>query len=266
MHQSEPQSHDAQATREHWDNMAGDYDRAKRRNDAYYRTLKKCFDQAIPQAFRGRVLEVGCGTGQVLASLRPLHGVGVDVSHRMIEMARQQFDDRPELNFAVMDASKLMTETAGSAEDKGQSDNALRVAPQGADGRGLSEFDAVISADVMEHVDDWPAVVEMMVMSCRSGGLIAICTPNPRWAAALWVLEKVKLKMPEGPHHFVPIRAVAAALRERGCEIVQFGTHLILPVHLGGVGPKVSELCEHLPIIRGLGVIQLVVARKGTGG
>src|SRR5690554_3862858 len=131
---------DPAATQHHWDEMAETYDSAKRRNDVYYRTLKACFDAAVPLAARGRVLEVGCGTGQVLASLRPCNGVGIDISPRMIEVARQMFVNRPELTFAAMD---------------------------GASAAGLGEFDAVISADVMEHVHDWRAMVETMVKACR---------------------------------------------------------------------------------------------------
>src|SRR5688572_1901295 len=95
---------DPQATQAHWDDRAGRYDADKRRNDAYYRGLKACFDQAVPQRFRGRVLEIGCGTGQVLASLRPLNGVGIDSSTKMIDAARAQYAGRHELTFAAMDA------------------------------------------------------------------------------------------------------------------------------------------------------------------
>jgi 2-polyprenyl-3-methyl-5-hydroxy-6-metoxy-1,4-benzoquinol methylase len=226
---------DPATTRAHWDALAGEYDDLKRRNDAYYRTLKACFDLAVPQGFRGRVLEVGCGTGQVLAWLRPLNGVGIDASANMIEQAKRQFSGRSELTFATMDGT-----SAG----------------------GLGEFDAVISADVLEHVADWPTVVGSMVQACRKGGAIAISTPNPRWALPLWVLEKLRWKMPEGPHRFVRARAIAARLDELGCQRAQMATALLLPVHLGGVGPRLSKWAEHAPILRHWGVIQMVTARK----
>ncbi|MCH8149415.1 MAG: class I SAM-dependent methyltransferase, partial [Planctomycetes bacterium] len=35
-----------------------------------------------------RVLEIGCGTGDLLAALRPACGVGVDLSERLVNMAR----------------------------------------------------------------------------------------------------------------------------------------------------------------------------------
>lgn len=223
------------ASQEHWDSLADRYDADKQRNDTYYSALKSCFDRAIPRSARGHVLELGCGTGQVLASLQPKRGMGVDVSQQMINVAKRQFADRPELSFAATDA------TAAA---------------------GLGEFDAVISADVMEHVDQWKNLIKVIVQSCRPGGIIAISTPNPTWTFPLWILEKVHLKMPEGPHEFVRAGAIAQCLCEMNCEVVSESTHLLLPVHLGGVGPTLSRIAERMPILRRLGVIQLVVARR----
>jgi len=157
----------------------------------------------------------------------------------MIETAKRRYAQRSELTFAAMDA----VSTAG-----------------------LGEFDAVISADVMEHVEDWQAVVTAMVKACRVGGTIAITTPNPRWTFPLWLLEKVKLKMPEGPHRFVSAQAIAAALSSLGCTLKDVSTHAILPMQLQGVGPLISAWSEHLPLLRRLGVIQLVVVEKRDAG
>jgi SAM-dependent methyltransferase len=181
------------ATQAHWDQMAADYDAAKQRNRTYYDALKGCFDQAVPMAARGRILEVGCGTGQILASLRPLNGVGIDVSERMIEAARRQFAGRTELTFAAMDAES----------------GAARLGKLGG-------FDAVISADVMEHVADWRAVVDAMVSACRVGGVVAITTPNPRWAFAAVGIGEDEVEDARGPPLLcVSGRLIAHELAER---------------------------------------------------
>ena len=56
-----------------------------------------------------RVLDLGCGTGDLLATLRPSKGVGVDFSERMINIASSKY---PKLNFItadVEDSSSSMT-------------------------------------------------------------------------------------------------------------------------------------------------------------
>src|SRR3954452_25376608 len=48
-----------------------------------------------------RVLEIGCGTGDTLASLQPSVGVGVDFSPAMVAKAREA---HPQLEFRIGDA------------------------------------------------------------------------------------------------------------------------------------------------------------------
>ena len=52
----------------------------------------------IPEG--ARVLELGCGTGDLLAALKPSFGVGVDFSAGMIAQARRA---HPDLTFLVGD-------------------------------------------------------------------------------------------------------------------------------------------------------------------
>ena len=51
-----------------------------------------------------RVLEVGCGAGDLLAALSPTVGVGVDFSSQMLAVARGR---HPSLEFIETEASEL---------------------------------------------------------------------------------------------------------------------------------------------------------------
>src|SRR5437588_8285289 len=61
----------------------------------------------IPEG--ARVLELGCGTGELLAALKPAFGVGVDFSKEMIAQARRSFPDLTFLVGDIEDASFLET-------------------------------------------------------------------------------------------------------------------------------------------------------------
>src|SRR5215203_4445101 len=65
----------------------------------YHRLLRDYFSYLTPPG--ARVLEIGCGLGDLLASVRPARGVGVDFSPRMIDLARQR---HPALEFHVAEA------------------------------------------------------------------------------------------------------------------------------------------------------------------
>ena len=49
----------------------------RQRNRTYYADLERLHQLLVPPGLR--VLEVGCGTGDLLAHLQPAHGVGIEL-------------------------------------------------------------------------------------------------------------------------------------------------------------------------------------------
>jgi len=74
-----------------------------RETGRYYQQLlrKQCAFWVPPGL---RVLEVGCGLGDLLAAVKPARGVGMDFSPAMIALARER---HPELEFQVADAAEV---------------------------------------------------------------------------------------------------------------------------------------------------------------
>ena len=71
---------------------------ARRRASFFHNEDLRYLRFLIPEGLR--VLELGCGTGDVLAGLKPSYGLGVDFSPATIEEARRQ---HPNLEFRVGD-------------------------------------------------------------------------------------------------------------------------------------------------------------------
>ena len=80
----------------HYDHQADHRDSYIARNDYYYRLLFNHYRTLIPQG--KNVLEIGCGTGSLLAALQPKHGTGIDLSAKMIEKARQNCQSSSQAN------------------------------------------------------------------------------------------------------------------------------------------------------------------------
>ena len=78
----------------HYDSLASRRDDFRRKNRYYYALLEKQYRYFVPEG--KRVLEIGCGTGDLLAALKPSYGVGVDISPKMIELAKEKY---PALHF-----------------------------------------------------------------------------------------------------------------------------------------------------------------------
>jgi 2-polyprenyl-3-methyl-5-hydroxy-6-metoxy-1,4-benzoquinol methylase len=114
-----------------------------RRADADYRAM------FIPVRPGGRLLDVGCGAGQVLSGLEELgwRAQGLDVDPLAVEEARR---------------SGLHAEV-GTLEDQSFPD---------------ATFDAVISSHVVEHVGDPRALLREMHRVLAPSGTCVIVTPN----------------------------------------------------------------------------------------
>ena len=79
----------------HWDQVARSIADGWNGSGAFYqKQLAHYYSLMISPGTR--VLEVGCGTGDLLAALNPCFGVGVDFSRGMIRQAREKY---PQLHF-----------------------------------------------------------------------------------------------------------------------------------------------------------------------
>src|SRR5579862_5097489 len=88
--------------RRYWDQFAETLDRWQGIRGYYQRRLADIYRLLIPPGMR--VLELGSGQGDLLASLRPSRGVGVDLSPAMIARARLR---HPALEFIEVDAHQF---------------------------------------------------------------------------------------------------------------------------------------------------------------
>ena len=80
------------------DDLASHRENWLRKNAYFHAEDLRYLQFLIPEGCR--ILELGCGTGHLLAALKPSFGVGVDFSSRMIAEARKA---HPDLTFLVGD-------------------------------------------------------------------------------------------------------------------------------------------------------------------
>ncbi|MGC8857333.1 MAG: class I SAM-dependent methyltransferase, partial [Anaerolineae bacterium] len=91
-----------QTRRAHWDAVMRRREVWRGAGRWYHRRIQEVYRFLIPPG--QRILEIGCGEGDLLAALRPSFGLGVDFSQRAIQHAHQR---HPELNFLQADAHAL---------------------------------------------------------------------------------------------------------------------------------------------------------------
>lgn len=183
--------------RQHFDQLAPRYDRIKQKNAFYLESIKEALKERIPP--RKRILDFGCGTGEILAFLQPSVGVGYDISGGMIKQAQLKFGSKKNLRF-----TNSLNQVSGpfdSAQDK--------------------PFDFILMVDVVEHLASPEAVFESLVkFSDRSTKLI-VSFVGSSWEPVLWLLERLGLKMPEGPHQRLSEGAVLGLAEKFGFSLVE---------------------------------------------
>ena len=156
----------------HFEQLASEYDYWKERAHYYYSSLKKIYQNFIPAG--SRVLEIGCGTGEILSSVGPKHGVGIDISEGMIARAKQKF---PQLTFFVDDAQEIK--------------------------RVRGTFDYVVMSDLIEHVYDVQTILEEARRFLKPQGSLVLTSINPLWSPIFDLAERFHLKAAEGPHKWL---------------------------------------------------------------
>ena len=139
----------------------------------------------IPQGVR--VLELGCGTGNLLSALRPSFGVGVDFSEPMIAVAREA---HPNLTLLV-----------GDIEDS----EFIRTLP--------GPFDYILVGDTLGSLDDCQQLLENLHPLCTRETRLIVAYFSHLWYPALKFAGWIGLRMTEPPQNVLApadIKALAA--------------------------------------------------------
>ena len=72
----------------HFDNLAPKREAWIKKSKGFYSEDIKYMQELIPNG--SSVLEIGCGNGNLINSLKPISGVGIDISSEMITEAKKK--------------------------------------------------------------------------------------------------------------------------------------------------------------------------------
>jgi SAM-dependent methyltransferase len=183
-----------------------------------------------------RVLELGCGTGDLLAALEPSYGVGVDFSEGMIAQARKA---HPDLTFLL-----------GDIEDG----SFVRELP--------GPFDVILVVDTLGALDDCQGMFEHLHNLCTRETRLIIGYFSHLWYPALKTAEAAGLKMPQPPQNILSPADVCSLVALADFEAVKSETRLLLPVRLFGLGRLVNRFLAPLPLIGSLCLRHYTVCRS----
>ncbi len=120
----------------HWDAIARQGSLETLFSQEYHRRLKELYKFFISPGLA--VLEIGCGLGDLLASVKPQRGVGIDFSMEMVAQAQKR---HPQLSFIQSDAHQIHLDEC---------------------------FDVIILSDLVNDAWDVQAVLEQLQPLCKT--------------------------------------------------------------------------------------------------
>ncbi len=188
----------------------------------------------IPE--NSKVLDLGCGVGDVLAALKPSKAVGIDISESMIDVARNTY---PKIEFIVGDIenSKTINNIEGT-------------------------FDYILLSDTIGLLDDCQSTLNLLHKLCTRETRIIITYFSYAWQPILKLSELFKLKMPQTDLNFLPTNDICNLMALADFDIVKQEWRQLLPVKLLGIGDFVNKYIAALPIIKSFCLRNYIVGRS----
>jgi SAM-dependent methyltransferase len=213
-----------------YDRIAEDRARFIEKNAYYAREVERLVKSLV--ASGSRVLEVGCGLGDLIASLDACHAVGIDVSPRMVELARAR---HPGLDVRVCDVE--------------------------ADPLPRGPFDYIVLSDVVGHLEDVQQALEALRPLLAHDGRLVVTYYNFLWEPVLKLAERMGRKTPWPSQNWLSMHDIANLLRLAGFDVMRQGTDVLLPVDVPVVSRFMNRWMARLPGASHLALVEYFVAR-----
>jgi SAM-dependent methyltransferase len=196
-----------QARIAHWNAIARKLDSWQGLGYWYHRRLQEIYGLHVSP--NQKVLEVGCGEGHLLASLKPARGVGIDFSEDMICRAEKHY---PELEFIHADAHDLseLQET----------------------------FDFIILSDLVNDLWDVQRVFEQLKPLCGSHTRIILNFYSRLWQIPLSLARIFNLAGPTLFQNWLTREDIKVLLRLANLETVRITQEILWPLPLGGIANR----------------------------
>jgi len=191
--------------------------------------LTELFKFCVPP--NQRVLEIGCGRGDLLASLEPSEGVGVDFSGEMIRRARQR---HPHLRFIEADGHELQLDET---------------------------FDFIILSDLLNDAWDVERLLRRVHKLCMPSTRVIINYYSRLWELPLALAERLGLAKPNLRQNWLTTEDVTNFLHLADFEVLRHSAEILLPLDV----PLLAGLCNKYLIrfwpFRWFALTHLLIAR-----
>jgi len=193
----------------------------------YRKLLAHYYNLIVPA--EASVLEVGCGSGELLAQIKATRKTGIDLSARQIAAAQLRV---PDARFHV---------AAGELAELNE------------------QFDVIIISDTLNRAADVQLLLERLQSSAHPGTRLIINFQNSLWRPLLSLVRTLGLKAPEPENSWLAPSDVINLLQLAGWNPVCRQARLLLPIPVPLLGALLNRWLA--PLVQWFCLTVFIVAR-----
>ena len=206
----------------------------RRLNKTYYQDLERIHNLLIPKD--QRVLEIGCGTGDLLASLKPSYGAGIELDSTISQIASERHNH---LHIFNLNAEEMLPENIGNPEP----------------------FDIIVINNTLNTIKDVHELLKKLTVYSHNRTRLVISFHNWLWQPLLKIAERFGQREPQPPESWLTPGDVRNLLDISGWEVLKEGNRCIIPRNLPLITSFANRWLSQLPIIENFGLTHWTVAR-----
>ena len=166
------------------------------------------------------VLEIGCGSGDLLAGLAGAKKVGIDFSEEAIAWAKEKHKG---IDFMVMDVNNINLN---------------------------QQFDLIIISNLIGFVDDIQLVFEQVKKCCHPNTKVIVQFYNSFWEPVIKIAEAIGLKTKTPTQNWLSTRDINNLLYISGFEVYRNTKRLIFPFYFPLLSALLNKYLAKFPLFR----------------
>lgn len=177
------------------------------------------------------VLEVGCGTGDLLGKVPGKTKVGIDFAENLIDLAKSQY---PGIDFKVQTAEDIQL---------------------------TQKFDIILLSNLVGYVEDVQKVFEQVKKVSHRHTKIIITYYNKTWEPLIKLAERIGLKKKSPEQNWLSKNDIRNLAYLSGLEPYRQINNMLLPIHIPVLSWLLNKYVVKLPLFNFFSLNQYTFAR-----
>jgi SAM-dependent methyltransferase len=200
---------------QHFDTLADSRIAYRKSKRYYWNSITRYCDYFLHPDYS--VLEIGCGTGELLAQIKGSRKVGIDFSEQMIANAQKQF---PEIEFRTMNANDI----------------------------GIEEtFDVVILSNLIGWLPDVQACLHEVKKVCQPRTKIIVTYYNFLWEPLIKLGEFLGIKKKTPHQNWLTRGDIINLLKLEDFDVYRHNRNMLIPFNIPGISYIFNRFLSKLP-------------------